>query len=239
MNRVIALAGQKGSGKSTIAKWLIDTHRYTEVSLADKLKDVARSLFPTLTYDACHGPSAKREQPFTPQQVRQLVRELMAAQTYLRLDPDGRELLKDLFSAAPQPQAFDARDMAGMLSVAVEPLEEGFKSPRTVLQRLGTEWGRKIWDEVWLYAVRKKVTESKGESFVIADCRFANEAQYLRDNLGAQIWWVNAGDRIANRPADNHASEPQRADLIVYCAGELTNTVSLAELPSYLQRALG
>jgi hypothetical protein len=226
MKNIIVLAGPKGSGKSTVADWLVKERNYKSLSLADKLKDLAKRFFPRLlTMEDLYGPSSARERRFSPADKRLGAVELQAAITWLRLDPDGREALNDLFGDKdPDRQA--AHD----LTRAFDPYEASFTSPRTVLQRLGTEWGRKVWNDVWLDVVRRTVSTDLASCYVIPDCRFPNEAQYLRERLGADVYWVEAGARIEGRPEDKHASEPRREDLIGYCTDEIKNDASVDAL---------
>lgn len=226
MKNFIVLSGLKGSGKSTVADWLVKERNYKSIPLADKLKGLAKRFFPRLlTMEDLYAPSQGRERRFSPADKRLGAVELQAAITWLRLDPDGREVLSDLFGDKdPDRQA--AHD----LTRAFDPYEESFTSPRTVLQRLGTEWGRKVWDEVWLDAVRRTVSGDLASRYVVPDCRFPNEAQYLRERMGADVYWVEAGVRIEGRPQDRHASEPRREALIGHCVSEIKNDQSLDDL---------
>jgi len=243
MNRIITLAGPKGSGKSTVAQWLVDNRGYTEISLAKPLKDLARRLFPrVLTHEDCWGPSEVRERKLTPGEKREINKSLSAVVTYLRLDQEGRAILKELFGPLVEttggevklPALYGPRDVAQMFAQAFEPFEESFHSPRTILQKLGTEWGRRVWDEVWLAAVRRTVEAEPTRRYVVPDVRFVNEAKYLRDHLGAAPFWVEAGGRIQGRAHDAHASEPTRDQLFPFCQGEVGNAGSLEELPTVL-----
>lgn len=225
---VIALAGRKGTGKSTIASWLVKERGYTELSLAKELKMLATRLFPrTITQALCDGLSEVRDRPYTHEQQAQAVLELQAAQTYLRIDPDGRELIDLLFSDAPKKPGY--REVSEQLFQAFFPHDARLKSPRRILQFLGTEWGRTLWEDVWLNAVRREVEANKSATYVIPDCRFANEARYLRDRLGAKIYWVEAATRVPDA-SDAHASEPTRRDLIPHCTGEINNAGDIASL---------
>lgn len=223
MNRVIVLAGPKGSGKSTVADWLVRERGYKSLSLADKLKSFAKALFPrTLTMEDLYGPSLSRERLFSPAEKRRAMVELQTAATWLRLDPEGKTALAALLGDHdPEKRAIP------LLNRTFAQTEDAVRSPRTVLQRLGTEWGRAIWDEVWLDAVRRTIEVDPSGKYAIPDCRFPNEVQYLRTKLDADVYWLEAGERIASRQGDTHASEPKRADLLPLCTGEVLNKASL------------
>lgn len=73
------------------------------------------------------------------------------------------------------------------------------KSPRQLLQTLGTEWGRgMVRDDVWIVIGRRKIagaiarleTLSSPSYVVIPDVRFDNEAQVIRDEFGGVVWEV-------------------------------------------------
>lgn len=237
---IIALAGPKESGKSTVARWLIQNRGATEIMLAGELKRVSRLFFPsTVTEADLAGPSAARERKLTPAQKRNAVSELNAAATYLRTDPDGRELVAKLFSprrtTAKNPSAVLPSEASSHLRAVFSETEDVFDTPRRVLQVLGTEWGRKIWDEVWLYVVQEAVQEAPSKLWVIPDCRFPNEAAYLRDRLGARVYWAEAGDRIP-KSRDPHPSEPTRDALAPFLAGDVDTSGPLADQPSVLAK---
>lgn len=80
------------------------------------------------------------------------------------------------------------------------------KSPRQMMQYLGTEWGRNLINEnMWLLIAQAKIDEVR-EQFrhvVITDVRFENEAKFIRDQ-GGVIWHIERADA----PQINaHASE--------------------------------
>lgn len=70
-----------------------------------------------------------------------------------------------------------------------EPIEWlGGKSPRQLLQSLGTDWGRNMVSEtIWIDAMQKLIAEQSSDVIIIDDCRFDNEAQMVRDMGGVVI----------------------------------------------------
>ena len=81
------------------------------------------------------------------------------------------------------------------------------RTPRYIMQTLGTEWGRDVISEsLWLDIAEKKINDLRktGANIVIDDCRFENEAQLI-ERLGGNICQVNRG---IDSPSEMcHASE--------------------------------
>ncbi len=97
------------------------------------------------------------------------------------------------------------------------------KSPRQLMQTLGTEWGRDcIGNETWITLAKSKLLVL-GSGMVIADCRFENEAAWIR-SIGGRIIHVK---RDAE-PINPHSSEVG----ITYAAGDgvIMNNGDVADL---------
>jgi hypothetical protein len=71
------------------------------------------------------------------------------------------------------------------------PLHElGGKTPRQLMQTLGTDWGRgmideKLWDRCWLEQALEAL--ATGGLVAVDDIRFESEARLIRDHGGALI----------------------------------------------------
>lgn len=116
--------------------------------------------------------------------------------------------------------------VASLLSVPVELMENpDFKSrpipwllphtPRTLLQTLGTEWGRGLDENIWVKATMASASELGGmgyELIVITDVRFPNEMKYIQQIGGKVIKIVRpAIDRSG--PEHQHPSETALDDI--------------------------
>lgn len=80
------------------------------------------------------------------------------------------------------------------------------KSPRQLMQTLGTEWGRGVvHPDLWLLLAQRKIDAffERGRSVVITDVRFENEADLIRQ-AGGQVWHVH---RPNVQQVAAHASE--------------------------------
>lgn len=73
------------------------------------------------------------------------------------------------------------------------------KTPRQLMQTVGTEWGRSEHPEIWVRSLMRRVRPMA----VVPDVRFENEARAIRDAGGIVIHVVRDG----LPPRDRHASE--------------------------------
>jgi len=97
-----------------------------------------------------------------------------------------------------------------------EVIEAYGVSPRTLLQTLGTEWGRHlINDDIWIIRAKQIWQETNDINpnaiILISDCRFDNEAQAIRDMGGEVIEIARPNNphtsAINSGGVANHASE--------------------------------
>lgn len=73
------------------------------------------------------------------------------------------------------------------------------KTPRYLMQSLGTEWGRNCIDlQVWLKIAQKEINYIKGiaesqttyiRGIVVSDVRFEGESRWIRDQ-GGEMWHI-------------------------------------------------
>lgn len=88
-----------------------------------------------------------------------------------------------------------------------EKIEWLGKSPRELLQLLGTEFGRNmIRDDIWVKRAMLAVDAAPGDC-VITDVRFDNEAQAIREAGGVVIEVVRPNGKCLKQEAASHASE--------------------------------
>ena len=70
------------------------------------------------------------------------------------------------------------------------------KSPRYLLQTLGTEWGRKlVGEDFWVNILKQRIERIEWwngitRDIVITDVRFENEAKMIKE-IGGEVWQIN------------------------------------------------
>jgi hypothetical protein len=105
------------------------------------------------------------------------------------------------------------------------------KSPRQLLQTLGTEWGRgTVHPEIWVRIAMERAAQhlTVNRCVVITDVRFDNEAQAIID-AGGEVWRVERpGWRCLAAEAATHQSEAGVGDHLV--ARTIDNSGSLDAL---------
>jgi hypothetical protein len=233
----VFLAGRMKCGKDTVAEQLAGEYGYVVVGLADALKRMTALLF-EMDDTAFWGSSDQRNAPLAVPITEERVGEAARALAY------KADLL-------PVHRLFKNKrlrfDVATQLWNVLRPITP-ITSARVLLQRMGTEFGRGLWEDVWIEEVERVRTQvALGVPYfrrdgllselktrlapapiVVPDCRFLNEVKYAHQN--SPVYWVDAARRIQPDPRFAHASEPQREDLDPYITASIDNNGTLVDL---------
>jgi hypothetical protein len=156
----ILLCGVSRSGKDTIGDLLRDHHGFFKESFAAPMKEMVRLAFPAFRADDLYGESDKRNTQ------------------YIEYPLSG-----DCVSCGRPCQ--EERPEGGwtcLWSCAACNRSYGtYLSPRLALQSLGTEWGRRLYKDVWVDACFSRIDAREGATpVVITDGRFLNEIRGSR-----------------------------------------------------------
>ena len=229
---VLALAGNMGVGKDTIADELVRSHGYHRTAFARALKGLVADIF---GYDhaTLWGPSAQRNQP-----------DPRAAFDGYWMDVEetiheSAEVCSTISRLLPEIAFSDSQ--AALLKLVRDDLSMKYETltPRYVLQRVGTEWGRALWPEVWLHAVKTEIENHEpAGKWVITDCRFANEAKFVHEELGGRTVWVDASFRVTQYASNAHASEPSREALLPWAKDVVDNNGEISEVAERVRSLL-
>lgn len=180
---IIAMAGYAGTGKDTVADLLVEHAGFRKVAFADAVRGELANTF---------GVDLSA---FTDRTLKEIVTPALA----LRHAPV--HFIGALLYAKVLP---DARSNA--FTVAMEVPRSG----RQIMQWWGSEYRRGGNPDYWVNAladrIRAYIRESGYKRFVIPDCRFDNEATYVRSRAG-RIWQINRpGIDGGTTPEGEHVS---------------------------------
>lgn len=124
-------------------------------------------------------------------------------------------------------------DLDGWRKEEPNPLLGG-KSPRQLLQTLGTEWGRQLVDpDIWVTQTRRWCQafhdDDPDAAIILTDVRFQNEADFIRRNGGLIIHLR----RTDCQPVSQHRSE-NGVDYLEGIDFLIHNNGTLDELTSFV-----
>jgi hypothetical protein len=177
LNRTVGLCGFKGSGKDTAADYLVSKYGYQKISLADPLKKACQQIF-AFPKEHLWGPSELRERPDE-------------RYPFSGLDPvDGTPLHR----VALDPLRYWQRESDGEFFPQ-------FVTPRLALQTMGTEWGRRIYTNIWVAACLNQIRQTGNDRHAIADVRFVNELTSVQAAGGVVIRLMR-GERTSSHPSE-------------------------------------
>ncbi len=178
---IVTLGGVKGSGKDTVGALMMKSlGLYRRHSFAAPLKQMAAKAFPQLTAEQLWGSSSAREEPID---------------VPLRgLDPRNGERMARTLSDD------EAGEHTGWIA-SDGTIYPTHLNARIVLQTLGTEWGRRLHDNIWVDAALGHCeVEGPNDNWVITDQRFPNEALVARERGAVTVkllrGWYEAKDRF-------------------------------------------
>jgi hypothetical protein len=214
---IIGIAGLAGVGKDTTADFLARNHGFVKVALADPLKRICREVF-NFTDDQLWGPSEKRN----------------AADYRYPRTVEARIFVEALLAKRKM-------DLTWEKAISKEFGSDAFKhflTTRYSLQKLGTEWGRDCYPNIWVdYALRiarQLLTGSPDEvdyynyysaksgllfvgsygrpkGVVISDVRFKNEIDAIHA-VGGKVVRIVRSTSLSGA-ASQHRSEQEQKDI--------------------------
>lgn len=197
---IIGIVGKAGSGKDTVADFLVKNHGAFKMSFADPLKIFIQKTM-GFTDRQLWGPSEHRLEPHPSEQ---------------------------LVWVCPDCSYFgQTHDDGACIECGSPHLGSQLLTARLALQTLGTDWGRSLLPTIWSAAGISLATEVlagrgaaagvphlpaiKPEMIVFSDCRFLNEAEAVRENAGGSIWRVEReGTKGAGGVGEFHPSEAEQ-----------------------------
>lgn len=153
---VLVLFGARRSGKNTGAALihrLSKSNYWKEAAFADPIKHMVRLAFPKMTHEQLHGPSSAREQPNPHYPIGE---RCVSCGNRLAAIP------RDLVDTLPGMNLWCPSCLAQYPNTI---------TARLACQSLGTEWGRRLNQDIWANAVLDGIQRPT----IVTDGRFPNE----------------------------------------------------------------
>lgn len=191
---IFGIAGKLESGKDTVADYLVNNYGYKKMAFADNLKHLAIEVF-GVTHEQCYTTEGKFKEFDEPMILTEKHCTLIGV--WLRDKNHWKFQMENLM-------------------LLDEVLKKGmsFKSPRELLQLLGTEIMRDCFDDdIHAKIVFQQIEREGLKNVAIADARFENERRIVKEH-GGQLVIV---DCIQTREQEStHRSETGLGDKFDY-----------------------
>lgn len=186
MGFFLGLSGSSRCGKDTMAEYLIRRHNWGEkVSFAENLKDLCKRIYSLSDFDVNdqEGKASEFEEP--------------------------KIFTKDNFSSVlwwMYRTHGDVNTTKEAVSKVVGLVGSEMKTPREILQLVGTDVCRTLIPSYHLDLLYSKIYNRKDDFIIITDVRFPDEMRVIRNLLGGKVVKIvrDTEDGYINK---KHASE--------------------------------
>lgn len=228
---VLGFMGESNSGKDFCSNWVEKNQSFVRVSFADPLKRFCKWVF-EFTWDQLWGDSKYRNQPVIPRNTGVGPARVGAGEkfpkewdhVYELVQKYKSEFTASLYLTAVQKMAY-LKVLDKWYEECRERANDGLISARLVLQLLGTEYGRRFKDSMWvdtlykivcpmvrdvnrIYYPEQGIIHSRGYStppngIIIPDHRFRNEMKLSQEYGGYVINLI----RLSQQGKENNAEK--------------------------------
>ncbi len=212
--KLLGLLGVKGSGKDTMAKYLIEQVGYVRIGFADELYKQVAQAYSTTVETLNRRETKESALPFLTLAHCKDLHFVEVAIGQLTHSTALRKAALAYASSGVMPAHAPSRRVKQLLKAA--------RSPRWTLQLWGTEYRRRSKfgvDSYWLDIVAAIVKANPQQLYVITDVRFINEARFVEALGGAlmRIRRLMLEEReAAERARKGTAAHPSEVELLDY-----------------------
>jgi len=221
----------------------VDIKPATETAPAEfKIERIGGSMSPEQLEAAWAGIKARREEMMA--RIQEPVKDRLDRRRIIGIAGRAGAGKNTVAEMIPGASVFGFADplyegLAAMLGVPEDmlrsrrtketPLKWLGKSPRELMQTLGTEWGRgMVAQDIWLRLAKRRI-ETYGGTIVFSDVRFDNEAEWIR-NQGGEVWLVERDQEMHHTHSSEAGISPHLIDRVIDNRGPLEQTRMLVEL---------
>lgn len=201
MKRIVLFCGKAGSGKDTAASMVANAFpgQVRRMAFADPMKELARAVF-LFSNDQLWGPSEKRNAPdprlldrrffnecrdrfwtvggsFLTEWLQALASNGLPLSALGTNRPEITRRFLEWFEAWEPGEDFNGTPRAWKArGLDVQ------RSPRGILQTLGTDFGRGVHPDIWVCVAMRRVRDHEDQIYTFSDCRFTNEIERARES---------------------------------------------------------
>ncbi len=194
MSFILGISGFAGSGKDTIGDYLVSQHGWSgKMSFARNLKDMCKAVF-NLTEHQVSDHDGKKF--IFPQPIK-------FADTHVNL-------LLAWMCRTHETSGFTKEHRAEILQMLSDSRGRVFRTPREIMQFVGTDFCRTIIPTYHIDIIKQKLLANEG-NWIITDVRFPNEAETLQ-LLSGLIIRVERPGLVVSEEVIRHPSETALSD---------------------------
>lgn len=174
--KLVALSGWKGSGKDTLANYLVERHGFKRLAFADELKDMASQEFniPRSHFD---DPRFK-EKPILLMPVDP--KDPFSSHIHNFLLGEFRRI-----DGTPAPCPYIQADGSSLITSVMNTHGQLYWTPRAVAIFKGSS-NRALMNNYWVQRTIDQIRKDPGSRFVISDLRFRSESEQLVNFVGKE-----------------------------------------------------
>lgn len=210
--KVLGLLGVKGSGKDTMARYLIDSFGFERIGFADALYQQVAESYGSTVESLNRRETKEAALPFLALTFCKEPNFVEIALASLTNSRNLRKACLAYYHTSTVPKHASSQRVKVLLKEA--------RSPRWTLQLWGTEYRRTSKygvDRYWLDIVASAIDAKPQQKFVITDVRFYNEARFV-ESLGGQLMRVRRPAlealEAADRARKGTAAHPSEVELL-------------------------
>jgi len=212
--KIYNIIGPRGAGKDTLGDILIKNNLVNEkISFAAPLKEICKKVFKLGDYQV-DDPKGKQEKLTFP---------------LFFFDNVAESVFEEMNNYVAN---------SGKLSIQAKNLNGLMRSPREVLQFVGTDFIRNHVDPDW--HIKAAFSNLNEGTYVVTDCRFMNEYKYLNNNYEViKNIYVERPEAEENLNKSKHMSELEIKRIRQFVDFELKNVSSIEDLKTEILDRLG
>lgn len=196
--KIVAISGKIGSGKTTCCNYLVEKHKYVEINLADKLKQIVAELTctPLDTVYKQKEHVVEGEFKLNAGKMREILqkhlRELYSLPRlmYYKFQLQFNNVIQSFANPPKIIQDSDEKEKDSDVPSLYDELipdnaklmSRGFSLGK-ILQVVGMSFRQQFDDQIWIkflvHSIRTRARDGKC-NFVVGDIRMKNEAKYFK-----------------------------------------------------------